>query len=43
MRTTVTLDEKLVKELMEFKVSLFTLDKHFRSISELKFFEPSTP
>lgn len=28
---------------LHHKVSLFTLDKHFYSISELKFFEPNTP
>jgi len=41
--TIPPMDVIIAQICLNHKVSLFTLDKHFHSISELKFFEPSTP
>jgi predicted nucleic acid-binding protein len=41
--TIPPMDVIIAQICLHHKVSLFTLDEHFRSISELKFFEPSTP
>ena len=41
--TIPPMDVIIAQICLHHKVSLFTLDKHFHSISELKFFEPSTP
>ena len=41
--TIPPMDVIIAQICLHHKVSLFTMDKHFHSISELKFFEPSTP
>lgn len=41
--TIPPMDVIIAQICLNHKVSLFTLDKHFHSISGLKFFEPSTP
>ena len=38
--TIPPMDVMIAQVCLHHKVSLFTLDEHFRSISELKFFEP---